>query len=129
MPGTPPVVIGPGSIDHLADLDTVAEPGPVVLVVDGAVVANGFGDRAVGAAATGRDVHVHVVPAHEPTAASVDAAADVVRATGAAVVVGIGGGTALDTAKQAAVVAGDGPGIERYALGAHQLPAGVPVVA
>ena len=55
--------------------------------------------------------------------------ASLVRDAGAAFVVGIGGGTTLDTAKQAASIAGARNGIEHYALGAHPLPVGPPVVA
>src|SRR5690606_28656964 len=63
----------------------------------------------------------------EPTAWSVDAAADAVRAVREPVVIGVGGGSALDTAKQAAAVAGGPFGLEHYVLGAHALPVGPPV--
>ena len=47
-----------------------------------------------------------------------------------ALVVAIGGGSALDSAKQAAAVAGAAAGVEAYALGARALPSsGPPVVA
>jgi alcohol dehydrogenase class IV len=100
-----------------------------VLVLDEAVVANAYDDRVVTALHHVDALDRHVVPPHEPTADSVDEAAAVVRDAGAAVVIGVGGGSALDTAKLAAAVAGSSEGVESYALGANALPAGRPVVA
>jgi alcohol dehydrogenase class IV len=125
----PAVVAGADSIGVLGEPAGVFGNRQVVLVVDEAVVGTGYVDRATALLDHVDDVHLHVVPPHEPTAASVDAAASVVRRAAAATVVGIGGGTALDTAKQAAVVAGGVAGVEHYALGARPLPAGQPIVA
>ena len=93
----------------------------VVVVADAAVIANGYADTIVAAIA---DVDrfgsiVHAVPPGEPTERSVDEAADTVRRATGAVVVGIGGGSALDTAKLAAAVAGGSAGVGYYALGAR----------
>ena len=74
-------------------------------------------------------VERYVVPATEPDAASVDAAAELVRSTPGAIVIGVGGGSALDTAKQAAVVATAPMGVEHYALGANPLPGHRPMIA
>ena len=43
--------------------------------------------------------------------------------------IGVGGGSALDTAKQAAVVAAAAMGVEHYALGANPLPGHRPMIA
>ena len=70
-----------------------------------------------------------LVVAGEPSFLGVDALARAVRAVDHPVVVAVGGGSTLDAAKQAAVVAGEG-GIGDYVLGARPLPARtVPVVA
>ena len=74
-------------------------------------------------------VERYVVPAAEPDASSVDAAAELVRSIPEAIVIGVGGGSALDTAKQAAVVATASMGVEHYALGANPLPGHRPMVA
>src|SRR3954447_26482506 len=71
----------------------------------------------------------HSVPAGEPTVASVNAAADAVRRLPEAVVIGIGGGSALDTAKQAAVVAAGASGIEPYLLCANPFGGRRPIIA
>ena len=125
----PAIEAGPGSLDVLADPDGVFENRRAVLVVDEAVVANGYCDRLQSVLSHLDDVIPHVVPPREPSAESVDEAAAVVRQAGAAVVIGAGGGSALDTAKLASAVAADAKGVEWYVLGANPLPAGRPVVA
>jgi alcohol dehydrogenase class IV len=72
---------------------------------------------------------VHVAPPGEPTVSTVDAAAAVVRANDDAVVIGIGGGSALDIAKQAATVGVGSTGVEPYLLCANPLPGRRPIVA
>jgi alcohol dehydrogenase class IV len=125
----PPVEAGPGSLDVLAGPAGVFGNRRAVLVVDEAVVATGYVDRLLAVLSHVNDVRLHVVPPREPTATSVDEVAAVIRHAGAAVVVGVGGGSALDTAKLASAVASGADGVEWYTLGAHPLPAGRPVVA
>ena len=72
---------------------------------------------------------VHVVAPGEPSVASVDAAAAAARSLDAPLVVGVGGGSALDTAKQVAVVLAGEHGIERYLLGRHPFAGRRPIVA
>jgi alcohol dehydrogenase class IV len=123
----PAVAVGPGSLDRLASLPV----GRAVIVADEAVVATGYVARVVTGLGA-RRVEIHVVPPGEPSVRSVDEAAAAVRAAGpAVVVVGVGGGSALDTAKLAAVAAvpvGQ-VSVAGYVLGARPLPRGVPVVA
>jgi alcohol dehydrogenase class IV len=125
----PAVVAGPDSLGALAEPAGVFGNGQVVLVVDEAVIATGYIDRVTAVLDHVDELHLHVVAPHEPTAGSIDEAAAVVRRAGAATVVGIGGGSALDTAKLAAVVAGGAAGIGQYTLAGHALPEGRPVVA
>lgn len=100
-----------------------------VLVADAAIVASGYADRAREAlSASGVDRwQVEVVAPGEPTTASVDAMADAVRraaheAGDPVVVVGLGGGSALDTAKQAAAISAAPHGVGQYALATKPLP-------
>ncbi len=125
----PPIDVGPGSLDVLAEPAGVFEHRRAVLVVDEAVVATGYVDRLRTVLDHVDDVEVLVLPPREPTAESVDEAAGVLREAGAAVVIGAGGGSALDTAKLASAVAAGTDGVEGYVLGGHPLPAGRPVVA
>ncbi len=114
----PRTIIGVGSIDRLDQVVDSLGGCRAVLVVDGAVAALGVAERALQALGAIRS-HVHVVPAGEPTVESVDAAAGAVRSFADAVVIGIGGGSALDIAKQAAVVAVGASGVEPYLLCAN----------
>ncbi len=57
---------------------------------------------------------VYEIAAHEPTTASVEACGAALAASGADVVVAIGGGSALDTAKGARIVAAAGAPIRRF---------------
>lgn len=114
----PRIVSGEAALTALLGaVDSLTSAG-AVLIVDEAVVLTGYAGRV---AAVLRDMPViqHSVPAGEPTVASVNAAAGAVRQLPGAVVIGIGGGSALDTAKQAAVVAAGDSGIEPYLLCAN----------
>ena len=115
----------------LGDLGGVIEElggSRMVVIADQGVEATGYIARVV-TELVPRSVTLHVVPWGEPTLASVDAAAAVVRAAGDAVVVGVGGGSALDIAKQAAVVGTGDRSVESYLLCAEPLPGRRPIVA
>jgi alcohol dehydrogenase class IV len=129
----PRVVIGKAGAESVVGFATECGASAAVLVVDESAVANGYVDGIVAALAasmnTGWHVDQYVVPPAEPDSWSVDAAAELVRTTPEAIVIGVGGGSALDTAKQAAVVATASMGVEHYALGANPLPGHRPMVA
>ena len=128
---SPRIIAGQRSLDALpAAMRDLGGGGVAVIVADEAVVHTGYAARvAVAAATDGRRVVEHVVPPGEPTFASVDAAAAAVRAAGDCVVIGIGGGSALDTAKQAAVVGVAPSGVEPYVLCANPFRGRRPIVA
>jgi alcohol dehydrogenase class IV len=98
------------------------------LVVDGAVAASGYGTR-VEESLAGAGVLVTILPPGEPSVASVDAAAESARTLDRPMVVGVGGGSAVDTAKQVAVVLGGAAGIGHYVLGRHPMTGRRPIVA
>ncbi len=124
----PHTFVGADALDGLGDIVDGLGGGELVIIADQGVDATGYIARVVDALRP-RAVTIHVVAWGEPTLDSVDAAAAVVRAANDPVVIGIGGGSALDIAKQAAVVStGDG-GIEPYLLCATALPGRRPIVA
>ncbi|MGH9133610.1 MAG: iron-containing alcohol dehydrogenase, partial [Ilumatobacteraceae bacterium] len=121
----PRVLVGTAGPQAVAEFAAGRGATTAVLIVDGSAVTNGYIDRidaALTDAACVERIERYVVPPSEPDARSVDAAAELVRSVPRPIVVGVGGGSALDTAKQAAVVAAAAAGVEHYALGAHPLP-------
>ena len=105
-----------------------------VLIVDESAVANGYVDGIVAAlvaslaGAAGRSSDTWCRPANRTRRRSTPRR-NCVRATPVAIVIGVGGGSALDTAKQAAVVATAAMGVEHYALAANPLPGHRPMIA
>lgn len=91
------------------------------IVIDGFLARSGFADRITALLQTeGIEARVFSDFAGEPKIAHVRQATEVV--TGADVVIGIGGGSALDIAKIAACCATSGKDPMQYALAANPLP-------
>ena len=124
----PRTLVGVDALDRIGPVLDSLGGSNVVVVADRGVQAAGYIDRVVDALRS-RRVTVHLVPVGEPTLASVDAAAAVVRDVQDATVVGVGGGSALDTAKQAAAVSAGAASVEAYLLCAEPLPGRRPIVA
>jgi alcohol dehydrogenase class IV len=124
----PRTLVGPGALSALPGALESLGAHSVVVVVDGAVAAGEHLGRLMTVLGPIPSV-VHVTPPGEPTVDSVDAAADLVRATPGAVVIGVGGGSALDIAKQAATVGAGETGVEPYLLCATPLPGRRPIIA
>lgn len=115
-------------VDRVAGLprDVTALAGAgarVLLVTDGGLMATGLPAAVAGPlAAAGCTVEVFHDVRSDPGAASIDAAAARARAMAADVVIGLGGGSALDVAKLAACVAVGSHPAEAYAVMARALP-------
>jgi alcohol dehydrogenase len=124
----PRTLVGANALDDLGGVLDGLGGSNVVVIADQGVEATGYIARVV-AALRPRAITLHVVPWGEPTLDAVDAAAAVVREAGDAIVVGVGGGSALDIAKQAAVAGTVDTGIEPYLLCATPLPGRRPIVA
>lgn len=103
----------------------------VLAVADPALVALGIVARAVAALeAEGHRVTVFDGLKGEPKQADIDKATELAREADARAIVGLGGGSALDTAKLVACCAVSGLKAEAYALCATPLPAHrLPIVA
>ncbi len=123
--GVGAIRFGVDRIERLGDdIDsTGASETGVVLISDAGVAAAGITDRVKTILERrGREVAVFSDLDGEPSSAAVDEAADMVRGLGQPVVVGLGGGSALDVAKLAAVIAGEDRPAEDYALRARSFP-------
>lgn len=128
----PRVVSAPGSLARLgAEVGAIAGEGvPVLVVADSGLRAPGIVDRAVSALkAAGLDPALYAEIAGEPKEAQVEAAAKLGRERGVRATVCLGGGSALDAGKLAAVLlAGNAPAAG-FRLAARPLPAkSVPIV-
>jgi alcohol dehydrogenase class IV len=126
------VVFGTGTLARLPALvDEVAGPGARVFLVTGRkhLAAGGVRDRIVEGLGAGRVTLFDRVPAFPPPEAA-DEAATACRAARATAVVAVGGGSALDVAKLAALVATHEGTAREYAERRRAFErAGLPVVA
>ncbi|HEX9925948.1 MAG TPA: iron-containing alcohol dehydrogenase [Anaerolineae bacterium] len=111
--------VGFGAVD-LAGQEAVArEAKRVFIIADPGVVAVGLTEPVVASLAAAKVAHViydRVVP--NPDAESVDAAGEAFRQSDADLIIGLGGGSGLDTAKAVRLLAGGSPEgrIAEYAL-------------
>jgi alcohol dehydrogenase class IV len=129
----PAIHFGPGRLaDIAASAETLGGAGATVLVVADPVL-KGLGIAGLALdilTRAGFEPHVYDGFAGEPGEQDIDAAAALARRTGARLVIGLGGGTALDTAKLAACCAVTGLPASAYALCATPLPGNrLPVIA
>lgn len=133
MPGlyeigaVPHIVCGAGERSRLSGM-VPTEAASILLVSDAGVTAAGIADRVEGALADGLPVTRFVAPAGEPTVATVNDAAAHARTLERPVIIGLGGGTALDIAKLVAGLERNGQGIEDFLLGAGTFPDRAPAI-
>ncbi|GGK33612.1 iron-containing alcohol dehydrogenase [Salinarimonas ramus] len=121
---TPSIVFGAGAIGRLGEL-AAGRLGPrVLLVTDAGLVEAGLVAPAIAALeAAGTSVALYTGVVADPPESVVEAAAAAVRAHSASGVVGLGGGSSLDVAKVAALLAGSGEALARaYGVGNAEGP-------
>jgi len=120
----PTIVQAPGLLARLADFAAPLAAGrPVLLVADPGLAALGITAAAVAALHTaGLTSVLFDALASDPTLAQIDAAAQTARDHNVALVVALGGGSALDVGKAAAAIAPDLIPAARYRLCAEPLP-------
>ena len=95
----------------------------VVMISDPGVVGAGLTDMAwASLKKNGFSVDLFSDLTGEPSTKSLDAAAELIRTARPSAVIGLGGGSALDVAKFATVLASADQGAEYYALTANPLP-------
>lgn len=113
------IAFGDGVLSELAGALGSLAAGSALVVVEEPVAGHGDVVAALAAAeAAGIRLERYVKGAGEPTFALADELAGTVRAQGLQAVVGIGGGSALDVAKAARIVADQGGGSRDFAEGA-----------
>ena len=122
----PRITIGAGARNELAALASTLVPAgaPVLLCADPGLRPTGMIEEVSGLLCeAGFGVSVFTDIKSDPTVAQADAAAHLAREWEAQLLVALGGGSALDLGKAAAVVAGAPDSARTYALCAAPLPA------
>jgi alcohol dehydrogenase class IV len=129
MGRVPPVTFGPGRLDKVPDLVHALGGGPVLIIADAMLAGLGVTDRlSAGLSAQGIPAEIAADVAGEPKISLVDKLC--VRARASKVVVGLGGGAAMDAAKLVAAIAPSEKPAETFALAAKPLPTnGLPAIA
>jgi alcohol dehydrogenase class IV len=122
---TTPVAFGVDRVEKLAgDVTALTGEGAAVLLVSDPGIA-GIGDRveAILEAGSHRVTRFQDVRS-DPLASQIDAGAELARQHGARLVVGLGGGSALDVAKAVAAAAPGRHPAQHYALAVNPFPDG-----
>jgi alcohol dehydrogenase len=125
---TPRILVGSEHLSSLAGILKNWERASAVLIVD-AVIAGGEYLKTLKEHLSGVTIAQYVIPAGEPTVDSVNSAAIYARSFPRAVIVGVGGGSALDIAKQVAAIVASHEGIEHYLLCANPFMGRRPIIA
>jgi alcohol dehydrogenase class IV len=121
----PRIISATGALDRLgAEVKALAGAGvPVLLVADSGLRPFGIIDRAVAAMeAAGHSVTTYSDIAGEPKESQVEAARQLGKSKNAKAVVCLGGGSALDAGKLAAVTLATKTPLEKFRLSAEPLP-------
>ncbi|MDR5859908.1 iron-containing alcohol dehydrogenase [Halomonas eurihalina] len=104
-----PLVVGAGALAQLPELCHAHGASSTLIVADAGIAATGLVDRLASLLNDELPVTRFIAPAGEPTLATVDAGAEAARELTSPLVIGLGGGTALDIAKLVAALA-ESPG-------------------
>jgi alcohol dehydrogenase class IV len=129
----PEIIFGAGRIaDLVGKVEALAGKGAAVLVVaDPMLTTLGITGRALESLkAAGLEAQIFDGLKGEPKAADIDAATGIARSMNVKAIVGLGGGSALDTAKLVAACAASGLPAQSYQLCETPLPKNIlPIIA
>jgi alcohol dehydrogenase len=100
---TPRIHFGLGTLQRLGDELKLLREGPVLIVTDPGVLKVGIAEQAV--KCSGRDCIIFSNIEPDPSIDTALACAKAARDVNASVIIGIGGGSAMDTAKVASIMA------------------------
>jgi alcohol dehydrogenase class IV len=121
---TPSIQFGCGLASNIGEeLFSITTEKRVQIISDSGVIAAGLADAVMASLKRkGFDVDLFDDLKGEASTATIDAAAELIRAARPAAVIGLGGGSALDAAKLATVLSASDHKAEHYALMKHPLP-------
>jgi len=121
---TPSIQFGCSLASNIGqELISICTQKRVLIISDSGVIAAGLADGVTASLKkNGFDVYLFNDFRGEASIEPIDAAADMIRTVRPAAVIGLGGGSALDVAKLAAVLSAGDHGAQYYALMNHPLP-------
>ena len=127
----PPVTFGSGRVRKVPDIVTKLGGGPVLVIADAILEELGVAARLTDdLAARGLSLELAADVSGEPKETLVDDLCARARDAGSRIVIGIGGGAAMDAAKLVAAIALSDRPAREFALAAQPLPAnGMPAIA
>lgn len=131
MAQVPPVTFGAGRLAKLPQIATGLGGGPVLVIADAILEDLGVTEHLARLLSEkGLPVEMAAEVSGEPKVKLVDALCDRARQSGAKIVVGLGGGAAMDAAKLVAAIALSEKPANDFALAAQPLPKnGLPAIA
>ncbi|MEM7295706.1 MAG: iron-containing alcohol dehydrogenase, partial [Pseudomonadota bacterium] len=119
----PHMTFGAGQIGAVPEVAASLGGGPVLIVADAILAELGITDRlTAGLTTAGIPSRLAAEVSGEPKEALVDDLSARARESDARVVIGLGGGAAMDAAKLVAAIAPSGKPAEEFALSARPLP-------
>ncbi len=124
----PPVILGDGVLSELPTQIAQWPVKSVLLVSDEGLASTGLVDKIRLLIEENLPVEVFLAPSGEPHVSTVDAGASKIRLMDTPLVVGVGGGTALDIAKLIAGLAVSEESIKHYLLCANPWQGSVPKI-
>ncbi|MEO1795402.1 MAG: iron-containing alcohol dehydrogenase [Pseudomonadota bacterium] len=123
MGQVPAATFGSGRISKVPRIADGLSSGPVLIVADAALAELGVTDALTGPLAdAGRPFDLAAVVAGEPKIALVNELCERARSVGATLIIGLGGGAAMDAAKLVAAITPSGQPAEDFELAAQPLP-------
>lgn len=131
MGQVPPVTFGAGRIAKVPKIVETLNGGPVFIIADAILAKLGVTERLTqDLAESGIPFELAAEVFGEPKEALVDDLCARVRNADAKVIIGLGGGAAMDAAKLVAAIANANEPAQTFALAARPLPAnGIPAIA
>lgn len=124
-----PLHQGPGALAALLDISSEYNAASIAVLSDSVIADLPSVCDVINILERAQQTTVIMVPPGEPTQHTVDDIAITLRQHNVDLVVGIGGGSVLDTAKMVAAITHSSDGIGDYALAAKPFPAALPCIA